>query len=125
MDQIAAAVYLKFGTVLLLEPAYLLGNIPRDEHGVSPVKPLQGLGHDELPRAIQLLRPRLFRAREILRLRARLNEIYVKHTGQPLEVIASAVERDRFLTPLEAKEFGLVDEVVEARPTTIEERARA
>jgi ATP-dependent Clp protease, protease subunit len=40
-------------------------------------------------------------------------------------VIASAVERDRFLTPLEAKEFGLVDEVVEARPTTIEERARA
>jgi ATP-dependent Clp protease protease subunit len=64
-------------------------------------------------------------AREILRLRARLNEIYVKHTGQPLEVIASAVERDRFLTPLEAKEFGLVDEVVEARPTTIEERARA
>ena len=63
--------------------------------------------------------------REILRLRARLNEIYVKHTGQPLEVIASAVERDRFLTPLEAKEFGLVDEVVEARPTTIEERARA
>ena len=64
-------------------------------------------------------------AREILRLRARLNEIYVKHTGQPLEVIASAVERDRFLTPLEAKEFGIVDEVVEARPTTIEERARA
>src|ERR1700692_3012171 len=64
-------------------------------------------------------------AREILRLRARLNEIYVKHTGQPLEVIANAVERDRFLTPLEAKDFGLVDEVVEARPTTIEERARA
>src|SRR6202051_3153692 len=64
-------------------------------------------------------------AREILRLRARLNEIYVKHTGQPLEVIANAVERDKFLSPLEAKEFGLVDEVVEARPTTIEERARA
>src|SRR5216110_1821556 len=64
-------------------------------------------------------------AREILRLRARLNEIYVKHTGQPLEVIANAVERDRFLTPFEAKEFGIVDEVVESRPTTIEERARA
>jgi len=64
-------------------------------------------------------------AREILRLRARLNEIYVKHTEQPLEVIANAVERDRFLTPVEAKEFGLVDEVVESRPTTIEERARA
>jgi ATP-dependent Clp protease protease subunit len=64
-------------------------------------------------------------AREILALRARLNEIYVRHTGQPLEVIAAAVERDKFLSPLEAKEFGLVDEVVEARPTTIEERARA
>jgi ATP-dependent Clp protease protease subunit len=64
-------------------------------------------------------------AREILRLRARLNEIYVKHTDQPLEVITSAVERDRFMTPTEAKEFGLIDEVVESRPTTIEERARA
>ena len=55
-------------------------------------------------------------AREILRLRSRLNEIYVRHTGQPLEVIASAVERDKFMTPLEAKEFGLIDEVVESRP---------
>ena len=55
-------------------------------------------------------------AREILALRARLNEIYVRHTGQPLEVIQTAVERDKFLSPLEAKEFGLVDEVVEARP---------
>ncbi len=55
-------------------------------------------------------------AREILKTRARLNEIYVKHTGQPLEVIANAVERDKFLTPIEAKEFGLIDEVVVARP---------
>jgi ATP-dependent Clp protease protease subunit len=61
-------------------------------------------------------------AREILRLRARLNEIYVRHTGQPVETIASAVERDRFLTPLEAKEFGLIDEVVEARPLREEDR---
>ena len=61
-------------------------------------------------------------AREILRLRARLNEIYVRHTGQPVEAISSAVERDRFLTPLEAKEFGLIDEVVETRPTREEER---
>ena len=53
-------------------------------------------------------------AREILALRARLNEIYVRHTGQPLEVIQTAVERDKFLSPLEAKEFGLVDEVVES-----------
>src|SRR5208283_3907836 len=55
-------------------------------------------------------------AREILALRARLNEIYVRHTGQPLEVISSAVERDKFLSPLEAAEFGLIDEVVENRP---------
>ncbi len=55
-------------------------------------------------------------AREILALRARLNEIYVRHTGQPLEVISSAVERDKFLSPFEAREFGLVDEVVESRP---------
>ncbi len=61
-------------------------------------------------------------AREILALRARLNEIYVKHTGQPLEVISGAVERDKFLSPLEAKEFGLVDEVVEARPSREDER---
>ena len=56
-------------------------------------------------------------AREILSLRARLNEIYVHHTGQPLEVIQNAVERDKFLSPMEAKEFGLVDEVVESRPS--------
>jgi ATP-dependent Clp protease, protease subunit len=55
-------------------------------------------------------------AREILYLRARLNEIYVKHTGQTLEVIAQAVERDKFLSPVEAKEFGLIDEVMIARP---------
>jgi len=54
-------------------------------------------------------------AGEILALRARLNEIYVKHTGQPLEAIQAAVERDKFLSPAEAKEFGLIDEVVENR----------
>src|ERR1700712_142660 len=55
-------------------------------------------------------------AREILATRARLNEIYVKHTGQSLDTISSAVERDKFLSPLEAKEFGLIDEVVVSRP---------
>jgi ATP-dependent Clp protease protease subunit len=55
-------------------------------------------------------------AREILYLRGRLNEIYVKHTGQPLEVIAHAVERDKFMSPVEAKEFGLIDEVMVSRP---------
>lgn len=55
-------------------------------------------------------------AREILSLRARLNEIYAKHTGQPVEVIEQAMERDKFLPPEEAKEFGLIDEVVTNRP---------
>jgi ATP-dependent Clp protease protease subunit len=55
-------------------------------------------------------------AREILSLRARLNDIYVKHTGQDLSVIEEAMERDRFMAPEDAKEFGLIDEVVVSRP---------
>ena len=55
-------------------------------------------------------------------MRARLNEIYVKHTGQPLEGIQTALERDKFLSPLEAKEFGLIDEVVVSRPGRDDER---
>ena len=55
-------------------------------------------------------------AREILSIRSRLNEIFVRHTGQDLETIESAVERDRFMGPEEAKEFGLIDEVVTERP---------
>lgn len=54
-------------------------------------------------------------AREILALRARLNNMYVSHTGQPLEVIEQAMERDKFLSATEAKEFGLIDEVVSSR----------
>ena len=65
-------------------------------------------------------------AREILHLRARLNEMYVKHTGQPLEVITQAVERDKFMSPIEAKEFGLIDDVMISRPVREEEKkARA
>lgn len=56
-------------------------------------------------------------AREILKLRQRLNEIYVKHTGQPVDKIAVAVERDNFMSGEEAKEFGLIDHVVEKRPS--------
>ena len=59
-------------------------------------------------------------AREILSLRARLNSIYVKHTKQSLDVIEKAVERDRFMSPEEARDFGLVDEVVVSRPRTDE-----
>lgn len=55
-------------------------------------------------------------AREILKLRQRLNEIYVKHTKQPLDKVAAAVERDNFMSAEEAKEFGLIDHVVEKRP---------
>ena len=55
-------------------------------------------------------------AREILAVRKRLNDIYVQHTGQPLPVIEAAVERDKFMSPDEAKTFGLIDEVVTARP---------
>jgi ATP-dependent Clp protease, protease subunit len=60
-------------------------------------------------------------AREILQLRGRLNEMYVKHTGQPLAVIAAAVERDKFMSPVEAKEFGLIDEVMTSRPAREDE----
>ena len=55
-------------------------------------------------------------AREILLLRQRLNQIYVRHTGQELDTIEKSVDRDRFMNPEEAKTFGIVDEVVSQRP---------
>ena len=55
-------------------------------------------------------------AKEILATRQRLNEIYARHTGQSMEVIEDAMERDRFMNPDEAREFGLLDAVVEQRP---------
>ena len=54
-------------------------------------------------------------AREILRLKERLNRIYVRHTGQPLERLFHLVERDRWMSAEEAREWGLVDEVIEKR----------
>jgi ATP-dependent Clp protease, protease subunit len=57
-------------------------------------------------------------AREILTLRKRLNEIYVRHTGQPIEAIEHRLERDSYMSAMEAKDFGLVDEVVDSRPTS-------
>lgn len=62
-------------------------------------------------------------AREILALRGRLNEIYVKHCGQTLEKVEEALDRDRFMSPDEAREFGIVDEVVEHRMPTEAETA--
>ena len=64
-------------------------------------------------------------AREILSLRERLNEIYARHTGQDVKVIEDAIDRDKFLSPEEAKTFGLIDEVVTARPAILEEAKRA
>jgi len=55
-------------------------------------------------------------AQETLSLKKRLNEIYAKHTGQKIGVIEKAMERDNFMSPLKAQEFGLIDEVLESRP---------
>jgi ATP-dependent Clp protease protease subunit len=55
-------------------------------------------------------------AREIIELRKRLNDMYVKHTGQKLSVIERAMERDNFMSAEKAKEFGLIDEIVTNRP---------
>lgn len=60
-------------------------------------------------------------AREILRMRARLNDIYVEHTGQKLKAIEEAMERDNFMEAEEAKKFGLIDEVVDKRPMADDE----
>ena len=57
-------------------------------------------------------------AREVLAIKARLNGIFAHHTGQPLNVIEESMERDNFMTPEKAKEFGIIDEVVEKRPAT-------
>ncbi|MGB0084038.1 MAG: ATP-dependent Clp protease proteolytic subunit [Rhodomicrobiaceae bacterium] len=59
-------------------------------------------------------------AKEILAIRQRLNEIYAKHTGQPVQVIADALERDNFMTSEAAQKFGLIDEVLSKRLATEE-----
>src|SRR5262249_36915164 len=58
----------------------------------------------------------MLHAQEILNLKKRLNEIYVKHTGQAIKQIEDALEGDCFLTPEAAKDFGLIDKVIESRP---------
>ncbi|XP_073227503.1 ATP-dependent Clp protease proteolytic subunit, mitochondrial-like isoform X2 [Porites lutea] len=57
-------------------------------------------------------------AEEILNLKRLINNIYVKHTGQPIEVIEKELERDKFLSADEAKDFGLVDRVLSHPPIT-------
>jgi ATP-dependent Clp protease protease subunit len=57
-------------------------------------------------------------AREILRMRSRLNALYAKYTGQSIEDIEKAMDRDKFMEADEAKDFGIIDEVFEKRPET-------
>ncbi|KAK1618358.1 hypothetical protein QYE76_023875 [Lolium multiflorum] len=58
-------------------------------------------------------------AKEILKLRDRLNKIYAKHTGQKIDKIEDCMERDLFMDPQEALEWGLIDEVIENRPASL------
>jgi ATP-dependent Clp protease protease subunit len=58
----------------------------------------------------------MLHAQEIMNLKKRLNEIYVRHTGQPLKKIEDALERDTFMTGDMAKDFGLIDKVIDKRP---------
>jgi len=64
-------------------------------------------------------------AREIIKTRARLNQIYVHHTGQPLDEIERRMERDTYMTSEEARDFGLIDQVVDQRPLPPPEPGKA
>uniref|UniRef100_A0A8C3QSV5 Caseinolytic mitochondrial matrix peptidase proteolytic subunit n=1 Tax=Cyanoderma ruficeps TaxID=181631 RepID=A0A8C3QSV5_9PASS len=63
-------------------------------------------------------------AEEILKLKRQINGLYAKHTGQPLPVIEAAMERDRYLSPVEAQEFGLLDQVLVHPPPRGEDEPR-
>ncbi|XP_058684741.1 LOW QUALITY PROTEIN: ATP-dependent Clp protease proteolytic subunit, mitochondrial-like [Poecile atricapillus] len=63
-------------------------------------------------------------AEEILQLKRQINGLYAKHTGQPLPVIEAAMERDRYLSPVEAQEFGLLDQVLVHPPPRGEDEPR-
>ena len=57
--------------------------------------------------------------KEIIRISDSLNALYAKHTGQPVDKIQKHMDRDYFMTPQEAKEFGIIDEVIDERPMTL------
>jgi len=57
----------------------------------------------------------MIHAEETLKLKKRLNEIYVRHTGQKLKTVEAALERDNFMSPEDAKDWGLIDEIVTNR----------
>jgi ATP-dependent Clp protease, protease subunit len=60
-------------------------------------------------------------AQEILRIRASMNDLYAKYTGKDVALIEKAMERDNFMSATEAKEFGLIDEVMDKRPVPAED----
>jgi ATP-dependent Clp protease protease subunit len=64
-------------------------------------------------------------AREILLVREKLNQIMSRHTGQPLERIQQDTERDNFMSPEAAVEYGLIDEVLSQRSATTEESSQS
>ncbi|MEQ8745224.1 ATP-dependent Clp protease proteolytic subunit [Pyruvatibacter sp.] len=64
-------------------------------------------------------------AREVLALRERMNDIYVKHTGQSMDAVQEALERDNFMTPESAKDFGIIDAVMDSRPGDPADEAKA
>lgn len=64
-------------------------------------------------------------ARDIVATKQRLNEIYSKHTGQPVDAVEEALDRDNFMTAQEAQEFGIIDEVVSERPAIDEEDGKS
>jgi ATP-dependent Clp protease protease subunit len=103
ISTIAVGVTASFGTVLLTAGAkgkrYALPHATIHMH-----QPLGGAQGQATEIEIQ--------AKEILRLREELNQILSNHTGQPVERIAEDTERDRYMTALQAKEYGLIDEVL-------------
>ena len=64
----------------------------------------------------------MIHAEETLKLKKRLNEIYVTHTGQKLKTVESALERDNFMAPEDAKVWGLIDEIVKNRSKSADEK---
>lgn len=65
----------------------------------------------------------LIHAEEVKELKRRLNEVYVRHTGRTLKEIEEALERDNFMSAEKAKEFGLIDEVIEKRSDEVDAKA--
>ena len=104
IETIAVGSTASMGTILLLAGTpgrrYALPNSTIHIH--QPLGGAQGQATE-----IQI------QAEEILRLRTRLNEIMAKHTGQPIERIARDTERDLFMTPEMAKEYGIIDQVLQ------------